>query len=155
MVRKYTIYPHEVRTPIQEPMTKLGGQPVWVGKPEWPLSRALNVPMRFIGQFALDPELFGSCAAQLAYLFLTDTDTFVDGTWQPDSGENAMILQPGLWDGPVAALTKGPTLCERLAEGSPSDRREVPREYAVVLASGEDPEEFDENTFRALGKWDQ
>jgi hypothetical protein len=115
----------------------------------------LNVPIRFIGQFALDPELFGPCAAQLAYLFLTDTDTFVDGTWRPDSGENAVILQPGAWDGPVAAITQGPMLCERLAENPPSDRCEVPREYAVVLESGEDPEELDENAFRALGRWDQ
>lgn len=73
----------------------------------------------------------------------------------PDSGENVVIPQPGSWDGPTVALTQGPTLCEWLAEDPTGWRREVPREYAVVLEAGEDPEVLDEHAFRALGRWDQ
>lgn len=156
MVKKHTIRAHEVKGPIQIPVPKLGGQLVWVGQPQWPLSRALDVPMRFIGQFALFQDLFGPCEARLAYLFLTDTETFVDGAGRPDSGENAVILQPGSWDGPVAALTQGPTLYESVAEDNPlSGWREVPREYGLVLWPGEDPEVLDEMEFRALDRWDQ
>jgi|GEM_PF-4199221 len=39
---------------INEPVTKFGGQPVWIGEPEWPMSRGRGTPMRFIGQVALD-----------------------------------------------------------------------------------------------------
>lgn len=94
MVKKYTLWVQEVRAPILAPVTKLGGQPVWISEPQWPLSRALGAPMRFIGQFALAPDLFGSCEAQLAYLFMTDTDIFVNGTWLPDGGENASSFSP-------------------------------------------------------------
>lgn len=155
MVKKYTLRAREVSSPIVEPVTKLGGQPVWIGEPRWPLSRTLRAPMRFIGQFALDPELFGSCPARLAYLFMTEADDFVDGTWLPDGGENAVILQPGTWDGPVAALTQGPTLATRVAEADAGGTREEPHEYAVTMEPGEDPDTLDEDTFRERGAWDQ
>ncbi|MGZ3637235.1 MAG: hypothetical protein ACXVCX_05290, partial [Ktedonobacterales bacterium] len=153
MVKKYTLQAHEVRAQILEPVTKLGGQPVWIGEPQWPLSRQLGTPMRFIGQFALDPELFAPCEARMAYLFLTGSETFVDGTWLPDGGENAVILQPGFWDGPAAPLIHGPTLYERIA-GPNGSETEEPREYAVTLAPGEDPEVFDEEELRRRGVWD-
>ncbi|WP_422747317.1 hypothetical protein [Micromonospora sp. WMMD1219] len=30
----------------------------------------------------------------MAYLFLTGGDEYVDGTWEPEDGENAVIVQP-------------------------------------------------------------
>ncbi|BBH70679.1 hypothetical protein ACTI_73640 [Actinoplanes sp. OR16] len=74
--------------PVGEPVAKLGGQPVWLEAPQWPVSRNLGRPMTFIGQFEVP--------AGLAYLFMTDATEFVDqDTWEPDSGENAVIVQRG------------------------------------------------------------
>ncbi|WP_413753970.1 hypothetical protein NRF20_36825 [Streptomyces sp. R-74717] len=45
--------------------------------------------MQFLGQFALS-------GGRLAYLFMADSEEgFVDGTWEPDAGENALLVQPG------------------------------------------------------------
>jgi hypothetical protein len=155
MVKKYTISVRTARRPIVASATKLGGQPVWVGEPCWPLSKALREPMRFIGQFALSPEIFGTCAARVAYLFMTDAETFVNGTWLPDGGENAVILQPGVWSGPSAPLTQGPTLCERVTDETSSGTKEVAREYEVELELGEDPDVLEEDEFAESGKYSQ
>jgi hypothetical protein len=70
-------------------VTKMGGQPVWLERPQWPMSRETGKPMQFLGQFALDGD-------RLAYLFMTDDeDGFVEGTYAPTDGENALIVQPG------------------------------------------------------------
>jgi len=52
--------------PVKKPVTKFGGQPVWIDRPQWPLSREKSWPMRFIGQIALKPELFGRMRAKMA-----------------------------------------------------------------------------------------
>src|ERR1019366_9388046 len=107
MVKKYTIAFRETRTPIVASATKFGGQPYWLTEPQWPLSRATGKPMRFICQIALTPEVFGSVLGQMAYLFMTDPDSdepWVDGTYEPDGGENALILQPGRLIVPIAPL---------------------------------------------------
>lgn len=100
VVKKYTLRAREISAPILEPVTKLGGQPVWLDTPQWPLSRALGTPMRFIGQFALASDIFGAYEAQLAYLFMTDDpDAFVDGTWLPDGARtppSSSLALPGM-----------------------------------------------------------
>lgn len=100
----------ESDAPIQEPVTKFGGQPVWLEAPAWPMSAALGRPMRFLGQIRLPGE-----QVRLAYLFLTedypeDYEDVVD-TFEPDSGENAFFAQPGEPADfyPVATIAKGPT----------------------------------------------
>ncbi|GAA3924939.1 hypothetical protein Aau02nite_20960 [Amorphoplanes auranticolor] len=72
------------------PVTKMGGQPVWLQAPQWPVSRSLGEPMTFIGQFRLDTD----GELRMAYLFMTAGDEYVDGTWEPEGGENAVIVQP-------------------------------------------------------------
>lgn len=67
---------------ISTPVTKLGGQPVWLRTPQWPLSTSRNEPMSFIGQFRLDSDSDGG--ARIAYVFMTDSDEPVEGTWEPD-----------------------------------------------------------------------
>lgn len=80
--------------PVTSRVTKFGGQPVWVAEPTWPLSTELGTPMRFVGQ--VNVPATGSAPERMAYLFLTqDDDEDVDGTWEPDAGENALICQPG------------------------------------------------------------
>ena len=34
--------------PITAPVTKFGGQPVWLSAPQWPVNDAWDEPMRFL-----------------------------------------------------------------------------------------------------------
>ncbi len=76
--------------PVREAVTKLGGRPLWLEEPQWPLSRRTGEPMRFLGQFTL-------AGGALGCLFMAgdDRDAFVDGTYDPEGGENALLVQPG------------------------------------------------------------
>ncbi|CAM00692.1 hypothetical protein A8924_1767 [Saccharopolyspora erythraea NRRL 2338] len=96
----------EAAGPITEPVTKFGGQPVWLDEPTWPLSASTGRPMRFLGQVRLPGD-----EPRLGYLFITDEEDYVDGTWEPGGGENAFFAQPGE---PadfyrVASIRRGPT----------------------------------------------
>lgn len=133
---EYGITFHESQEPITELVTKFGGQPTWIEEPQWPLSRSLGVPMKFIGQVALDPDIFGAQGGGMAYLFLTDdmllfqsrNENMAD-TYDPEGGENAVIIQPG-GNCPLQTqpLLTGPT---------------VSHEFAVELTPTESPD-FDE-----------
>ncbi|GIE28565.1 hypothetical protein Ait01nite_016100 [Actinoplanes italicus] len=118
-MRRAVRYESAGRT-VDEPVTKLGGDPVWLQEPQWPLSRSRDRPMPFIGQFRLDD---GTGEIRLAYVFMSDENIFdledeeaagedkedeededrddeaddnsVDGTFEPEGGENAVIIQPG------------------------------------------------------------
>jgi uncharacterized protein YwqG len=100
--------------------------------------------MRFIGQVAIERELFGPAAAQMAYLFMTDEDEFVEGTWDPEGGENAVILQPGSITVPTKSLTKGPTLYRMVKRLIKKRLVPEPCEFAVTLTPGDDPDLADD-----------
>lgn len=74
--------------------TKFGGQPDWVDKPEWPIGAEFGEPMHFVCQIELETIGFTDFEAKFAYLFLSDPELDTD-TWDPNGGENAIILQPG------------------------------------------------------------
>jgi uncharacterized protein YwqG len=137
-------------TPITERVTKFGGQPVWAEAPQWPLSKETGNPMRFIGQIALDEAVFPKAAGKLAYIFMTDEQDYVDGTYEPDGGENAVIIQPGGAAPAVATrpLPTGPTLFDMVDE--PAEKRLVAqeREYAVRLSNATEPAFVNENNRR-------
>lgn len=144
-VPKRVITFREVSQPITKLVTKFGGQPVWLTEPQWPLSRTTGNPMRFSCQITLDPELFGEIPGKMAYLFITDEEQFVDGTWKPDGGENAVIIQQGMPTVPTAPLTFGPTL--QRGVNNPMGRHLIFRdvEYGVELTSGADPDSFSDD----------
>lgn len=139
MVPKYSLTFHEAQEPINGFVTKFGGQPTWYGEPQWPLSHSTGEPMEFICQVALDPHLFGDIPGRMAYIFMAD-----DGeTWDPDAGDNAVIIQPGNCDIPTRPLLTGPTLQKWVAppSGGPGSRLvPVPCECTVELTPGEDPD---------------
>src|SRR5215217_3203955 len=92
---------HQVAEPISEPVTKFGGQPTWLEEPQWPMNDGWDPPrpMRFLAQIALDPQIFGTIPAKMAYVFIThgdfdDPDFFDPDICFPDEGANAVILQP-------------------------------------------------------------
>jgi Domain of unknown function (DUF1963) len=138
MVPKYAMTFREAPAPITEPVTKFGGQPVWLTAPQWPLSRTTGNPMRFVAQIVLDPAIFGPTTGQIAYLFITDEEEFIEDTWHPDCGENAVVIQPGVSRSPTKRLSCGPSLY-RL--------RDLPAvsscEFAVDLHPGHDPDFVD------------
>jgi Domain of unknown function (DUF1963) len=146
LVDRYDIEFVEADARISDPITKFGDQPVWLERPEWPLSRELGRQMQFVCQIALDPEAFGVPPGRMAYIFITgeSEDEWVDGTYDPEGGENAVIIQPGgTNDAETVPKSEGPSLYTfvdgRGWEGA------VPREYSVNLEPGEDPEYVDED----------
>ncbi len=154
---KYSLLFHEVQQPITEPVTKFGGQPTWITEPQWPLSRSTGEPMRFICQIALDSHIFGEIAGQMAYLFITDDETFVDNTFDPDGGENALIIQPGTCDMPTQPLLTGPSLYKMDSDFSEEELIPLSCEFAVEITLGEDPESMveDEQVHTSEEAWTQ
>jgi Domain of unknown function (DUF1963) len=142
MTKRHSIEFVEANKPIRELVTKFGGQPVWINESQWPHSRSSGRPMHFICQIALEPELFGPIEARMAYLFMTDSvddEEYVDGTWEPDGGENAVILQPGRTTFPTQPLERGPTLYRRVKRMFRKFLVAEPGEFAVKTILSDDP----------------
>ena len=147
MAKKYDIeFVDEAEAPITEPVTKFGGQPVWLEEPAWQLSRLTGTQMQFICHISVAPELYGGEPGRMAYLFMTDYEDIGraswwqrsrallagESTWEPEGEENAVIVQPGLYKGRTSTIGEGPTLSDLDHTG--------PCEYAVALEFGEDPD---------------
>lgn len=139
MRKKWVLRFIESKEAIGKPVTKFGGQPVWIAGPAWPLSRETGKPMQFIGQVALNHEFGFTTPARMAYLFMTgDDDGFVDGTYDPDGGENAVILQPGTTTLPTSAVSDGPSLYRMVHQPGNDRLQPKPCEFSVELVEAED-----------------
>ena len=112
---------------IEQSKSKFGGQPDWLTRPEWPISNETGKPMRFICQINLSEIGFDNFDAKYAYLFMTDEKEYVDGTWEPDGGENAIILQPGENKIRTEKIVDGPSLYKMIE--SPSSSQLVPKDF--------------------------
>lgn len=110
MRKKYIVNFQETEIPVSETVTKFGGQPVWIEKPEWPTSQTTGKPMMFICQISLDEEIFGQIEGKMAYIFMTDEDEHIDGTSEPDGGENAVVVQPNGDNPSSISIQNGPSL---------------------------------------------
>jgi Domain of unknown function (DUF1963) len=123
-IKKKTLRLFPSSQPIKAPITKFGGQPVWIEQAQWPLSRSSGDPMSFICQIELVPEIFGATAAKMAYVFMSSDDSGKSNTGDSEAGDNAVIIQPG---GEIYVqidnLNDGPSFFE---------------DYAVELIAGED-----------------
>ena len=126
--------------PIAAAVTKFGGQPHWVAAPQWPLSRLTEKPMQFIAQIRLDPPLFAGVGGRMAYLFMSGDDEYVDSTWEPDGGENALVIQPGLYDGPSAPLRAGPSLYRLVEQPGQSHYEREPVEFGIESHLVQEPD---------------
>jgi hypothetical protein len=99
------------------PVTRFGGQPVWINTPQWPIHSTgeSESPMQFIAQIQLDTKVFGQLPGEVAYIFYTG-----DGEdWEPHWGRNAVIVQstsqlfpPSSDIVKVAELRTGPSVSE-------------------------------------------
>jgi hypothetical protein len=99
-----------VAEPLTGPATKFGGQPVWLERPAWPVSRPTGKRMVFVGQVALDPALLGEhSAGEVAYFFMTeDEEEYVDGTLGA-GGRRARGRDPALGREPPVETREIPT----------------------------------------------
>lgn len=142
MPKKQLIEFSETTAPISDAVTKFGGQPVWIENPAWPLSRETGNPMRFICQIELRSEYGFNTPAKMAYLFMTEEEggDFVDGTYEPDGGENAVILQPGSTSIPTTDKIEGPTLYKMVSVEGQDRLQEQTCEFNVILTEAEDIE---------------
>ncbi len=131
--------------PMTLAQTKFGGQPVWLEAPQWPQD-AQGKPLHFVGQIAIDPNLFPGAQGKVAYLFMSLEEDAE--TWDPDSGDNAVIVQPGVPRAHVKvdSTSEGPTLLEKEFEVEGRTKEEA---YQVM------PDLLDEDAykeyFRQLG----
>ncbi|MEM7514702.1 MAG: DUF1963 domain-containing protein [Bacteroidota bacterium] len=126
--------------PAEKGKTKFGGQPDWLLTPEWPISREVEKPMRFICQIALH-EIYPEQKESYAYLFMSDfEDKYVGDTWDPHSGENALIIQPGNNEINTVALTSGPSLYHMAEKEGEKLLVETPYDSKVELVEIADPE---------------
>ena len=96
--------------------------------------------MQFICQVQLSEELFGSQDARMAYIFMTNDDEYVDGTWEPDGGENAVVLQPGKTSIAVQPTAEGPTLYRMVKKLFKSRRVPRPCEFGISGSMSDDPD---------------
>ncbi|MFF9457683.1 YwqG family protein [Streptomyces flaveolus] len=78
------------------PVSKFGGQPVWLQEPAWPVNAQTGEPLVFIGQFRVPGD-----EVRLAYLFLVEDDGVMG--MDPTSGEADVLIQP---DGPVCPRSR-------------------------------------------------
>ncbi len=111
--------------PVTEPVTKFGGQPVWLEEPAWPVHPRTRVPLVFIGQFRVPGD-----EIRLAYLFL-DEDDRIMGT-DPTSGEAVVLTQPR-GRVPSFAVIGPPETQGRSLWRSGHDETVIPVEWLVDL----------------------
>lgn len=153
MARAGTLLFEPVREAVTACVTKFGGQPCWLEAPQWPLSRATGQPMRFIAQVALEAPLFAGTGGRMAYLFMTDDpEQYVDGTWEPEGGENAVVVQPGHFTGPAVALAQGPSLYRMAEVAGEAQLQPQAVEFRVQLRFVEEPGHQPESV---RGEWTQ
>ncbi len=151
---RYIATKHDPTTPV----TKFGGQPNWISKPQWPLSRSTGKQMTFVGQVVLDHTTFPGAKGKIAYLFVT---AFDDGSpesepWNPDAGENAVIIQPGgKLTVTVAGDRTGPTSETLVPNPSTGKSAYQPVVYRVGLSPHLDQPFISDSSIVTLGTSEQ
>ena len=119
----------ESPTEILEPITKFGGQPVWIAQPYWPLDLETGEQMLFLGQISLDRELFPDSNGTMVYIFFGEES-------EPIYDEAVGIViqtSESLYtneDSEIEFVSEatGPAIYELDEEGEP-----IYKEYRVIL----------------------
>lgn len=84
--------------PVQEPIVKFGGAPIFMQAIDWPTCRHCLQKMVFLAQIPLQQPIRFSNEYEMAYVFMCpgkfDNKGWLEcHTWLPFSGANAVILQ--------------------------------------------------------------
>jgi hypothetical protein len=134
-VPRWSLQLQPTSMPIDRPVTKFGGQPVWIGSPTWPLGSD-GEPMTFMAQFSI-PGVDG-----MAYLFIDPSED----AWEAPYDGSALLMQPGPVPERHAVRASGPTYVTSVTELD----RYVPRqrtrriESLPALEEGLEPPEWEE-----------
>ncbi|MEV0192356.1 hypothetical protein AB0I39_27970 [Kitasatospora purpeofusca] len=112
--------------PISEPVAKLGGRPVWLDGPAWPVDPSTGNPLVFIGQLPIPGD-----ELRLAYLFVDEEDRIMGGT-DPEAGDAVLLVQPDGRIPPFAVIGPPGTQGRTLWRWGP-DESEIPVEWHVDL----------------------
>lgn len=117
------------------PPAKFGGQPDWIGEPQWPVADD-GKPLTFHAQLPVPGH-----QGQMAYVFFAEAAD--DDSWGPLSSGNAVVVQPaGTCHLPTAPLRHGPGIWRIVEEPGHYSRlwgiHERYERYAV-LKEGLDP----------------
>ncbi|MGW6949137.1 hypothetical protein [Streptomyces xanthophaeus] len=114
-------------TPITAPVAKLGGAPVWLGEPSWPVAPGTGIPLDFIGQFPVPGE--PGEQPRMAYLFLSYED-YETGGMDVDDAEAVLLVQPG-GRIPDFAVIGPPGTTGRCLWAFDSEEEKVPVEFRI------------------------
>lgn len=153
MKKRASLNYEQVKKPLHELVSKLGGQPNWIQEPEWPLDKAKGEKMVFIGQIVLQENLFGDVKGKVAYLFI-DGDEEGQDTWDPESGQNAVVIQPGNNDFPKVTDATGP-VCEVSEEFEGEDLNpDGLAEFKLIMNVEDEPDYMDEDSLMELAESD-
>ncbi|MEU8773523.1 hypothetical protein [Streptomyces sp. NPDC048606] len=112
--------------PVTEPVSKFGGQPVWLDEPAWPVDPHSGEPLVFIAQFRVPGD-----EVRLAYLFLHEDDMVMSGNESEDGGA-VVLVQPNGRIPPFASIGSPGTRGRTLWRWGP-DATEVPVEWLTEL----------------------
>jgi predicted DNA-binding WGR domain protein len=85
----------EALEPVTKPITKFGGQPVWLEEPRWAICPGNGQKIPFLCQIELISELFGEIKSKIAYIFHGGNPDGSEPGWLTDHGDTAIVLQPG------------------------------------------------------------
>ncbi|MET8504154.1 hypothetical protein ABZV60_05825 [Streptomyces sp. NPDC004787] len=123
------MFMHPVDEAITEPVAKLGGDPVWLEEPCWPLNPRTGEPLDFIGQIPVPVE--PGDELRMAYLFLSYED-YETGGMDPEDGESVLLIQPG---GRIPGFaTVGPTgTSGRSLFAFDAEDQQVPMEFRIEM----------------------
>lgn len=123
----------ESPTQISEPITKFGGQPVWIAESCWPLAPETGEQMMFLGQIALDQQLFPNSNGTIVYLFFSgESEPLYNEAFAGVIQTSEKVYTSGDQIEFVSAAT-GPAIYQLDEERQP-----VYQEYIVVLNPPED-----------------
>ncbi|WP_235454093.1 hypothetical protein [Streptomyces olivochromogenes] len=111
---------HPVEGPVTEPVAKLGGDPVWLAEPCWPVHPETQEPLDFIGQFPVPAE--PGEEQRMAYLFLS-YDDYESGGADAEDGEAVLLIQPGGRIPALAAIGPAGTKGRSLWRFGPDDEQ--------------------------------
>jgi hypothetical protein len=129
------------------PSTKFGGQPDWLGDPQWPLSAETKAPMQFVCQIHLADAWITEHADRIAYLFISGPDGG-EQTWSHDEGENCVVIQSSTERLPIPSIPWPPL--DKL--DSPTGPTASERTFVPRLTPGGDPDYVhQENRTEQLG----
>ncbi|MFJ9343120.1 hypothetical protein ACIRP0_28090 [Streptomyces sp. NPDC101733] len=114
------------RESVMEPVSKFGGQPVWLDGPALPVHPSSGEPLVFIGQFRVPGD-----EVRLAHLFLREEGVVMGGD-TPEDGEAVVLVQPGGRIPAFASIGAPGTRGRTLWRWGP-DYTEVPVEWLTDL----------------------